>query len=60
MSLLIDDVVGGARVRVAGGVLTWLEEVVLQVVLFDWLDVSSCRLGRLLRKWLLRLVVLDT
>ena len=35
--LLIDEVVGGAGVRVAGGVLTGLEEVVLKVVLLGWL-----------------------
>jgi hypothetical protein len=58
--LLIDEVVGGARVRVAGGILTGLEEVVLKVVLLGWLKVSGCRLGRLRRERLLRLVVLDT
>jgi len=42
MLLLIDEVVGGARVRVAGGILTGLEEVVLKVVLLGWLKVSGC------------------
>jgi hypothetical protein len=36
-NLLIDEVVGGAGVRVAGGVLTGLKEVVLKVVLLGWL-----------------------
>lgn len=60
MLLLIDEVVGGAGVRVAGGILTGLEEVVLKVVLLGWLEVSGCGLGRLLREQVLRLVVLDT
>jgi hypothetical protein len=58
--LLIDEVVGRAGVRVTGGILTGLEEVVLKVVHLGWLKVSGCRLGRLLRERLLRLVVLDT
>ncbi len=59
MSLLIDEV-GGARVRVAGGILAGLEEVVLQVVLLCWLIVSGRCLGGYLRRLLLRLVVLNT
>jgi hypothetical protein len=58
--LVIDEVVGGARVRVAGGILTGLEEVVLKVVLLGLLKVSGGGLGRLLRERLLRLVFLDT
>ena len=57
---MIDEVVGGARVRVAGGILTGLEEVVLKVVLLGLLKVSGGGLGRLLRERLLRLVFLDT
>ena len=60
--VLIDEVVGGAGVRVARGVLTGLEEVVLQVVLLGWLEVSSgcgCLMGLVLGERLLWVVVLD-
>ena len=62
MKVLIDEVVGGGRVGVAGGVLAGLEEVVLQVVLLGWLEVSSgcgSLMGRVLGERLLWVVVLD-
>ena len=60
--VLIDEVVGGAGVGVARGVLTGLEEVVLQVVLLGWLEVPSgcCSLmSWVLGERLLRVVVFD-